>query len=747
MFFYELVRAISFPTFVRGRMVELIQQKRRKEMGKRFAVALCFLALVLNCANADVMKEVGIEKIVKDIKARYPKEFTFNYEELLKKYSEESPGKIFNKAPDGFLQIVPVGPLEMWVVALPNTKFLIVYHLEKGGVAYKGKVLQYDEIHGVNGKMFSKETGTGYDAGEYGPVKEFGDALEAAQQTGKVSLFIKRKYYSKKKKSASPKEKSKKIFLEIEKLGRFNKTYPYKCKKSKFLADELADQIAEQLNGKRFARFDPLLALALLSHGDPKHLPALENVAQRCLPAKDQMEWNKPLRLSSERIHGSWDNGFRLVFLTEYFYATGDTRVIPTIQSLVYTVPTYHQNAFGGFGHGGGNGSYYGITFGPSGGMNLTGVALAHRMGLKVDESAYSMYYNMLTGRVNRQLAGKPDKLNFDSKKYYTVGYSHILSGPKDKRHIGESAFNTSTAILALDTMPAIEESKAIALRMRDTIAPSPQLFTYIHATPGLGQFWATLAMSATDKTGENTKCQMEYRKYWLTYSRFPNKEWVYVYPKYARNTLPVGGGWGGDGYLNMSKVQLGQCLLMLSITNRNLCLQGNKKRNWMKPQVSVKETKTFLSSYHKKYAEEACLLKGKELAEAVKLEKKKKHDDALFAYVALHNSLEMLYDNYKATPSGSKLKALLGKTKSKLAKGSSKRLDYKLKQVEYALKKSYAQHGHERAEREGFDKTKAKLVGFLEEAFKKYKLPENYLESYAKSRGMKKKLNDESSD
>ncbi len=717
---------------------------------KNPGIKLSLIAVLMLLANftfsaTDIFKEYSKKTITLDIAKRYPKDLNFDYEAIIKKMGDELEGntdKVFNKVVDGPLHLFPVGPLDLWAIALPGTKFLIVYHLEPGGLAERAGVQRFDEIHGFNGQLFKKETGKGYEAGEYGPVKSLGDALDTALLKGGIQLMLNRKVFSKRKPNLPPKIQKKKVVIKLKKIGKLGPIYPAKCRKSELFTKELTKLAIEELEG-RHHKTNILIGLALLASGDPKYLPILEELAQKTIPKLDQAQWPQANYLAEGNIGSSWEHGFAIVFLVEYFFATGDQRVYAALQRMIYNVPDKHQNAFGGFGHGGGNGSYYTITFGPQGGMNLLGLGLAKKIGMKVDPIAFERYYNMVTGKVFRMFNGDNSKLNFDANGYYTVGYSHTLSRARTSPRIGESAFNTATSLLAFSNIPQIGYSKEIAGRLRATIAPFPQLFTFIHASPGLGHYWAILAMASTDPSGQNLRRLLDYRRYWLTYSRFNDGTWSYVYPKYSRYSLPAGGGWGGDGYLNMDKIHIAQCLLMMNIGKKKLLMQGNMKRNWLKPAISSKETITFMRKYDNYFAQASLNKFTIEYGKAIKVRSSRSSDDSLFALVPLHNKVERLYHNYAKTSSGKKIKSLLYKLKGHIGKGDKKRAAYRLKQFEYAYKNSFAVDGHERAKRAGFSKLQANITSYLEKEYSKYKLPQGSEKIYRSLRGMKS--NDES--
>ena len=643
--------------------------------------------------------------------------------------------KGYNVLGDGYMQVIPVGPLQMWAVALPGKKFLIVYQVKEGGVASKYKLQPWDEIHAVNGRPFTTEHVRGNYIGEVGPIKELGEALDVAHAKGGLVLTIKRKVYSKKKGQTDRfKMVTRKLPIRVEKLGRFSRTYPARCKKSAMMSKEIAQVINTRAQGKVVSnnRSHGMAGLALLAYGDPSLIEGIEEYANLMVRHGEKSVIGKDIRVSDAVIDNSWINGFNLIFLAEYFWATGDEVVFATLQSLAYSV-SKHQNIYGGSGHAiGGRGSYYDITFGPPGALNILGLALAEKVGCKVDKAAYQKYYDSMSLKVVKDTqiayskygnnpshglarAGKKitdSELKVDPARYYAVGYMAKMWS-SHKTFLGESALNTAVAALALQHAPAMGDSKLLSKKLVDNLNHNPHSFTFIHATPSLGMFWCSLAVSSAEKrvsrrkkpTKETTlklgnQSHMNYRKFWLTLSRSPTKDWFYFYPKHARNSK-VGGGWGGDNYLWLEAASLYQPLIMLTSHKRNLLMQGNRRRNWLNPKRSPKATYAFLHKYHAFYA-------TKLLEKAIRLQKERKYLEAYHVY-------SRLLENYSDLKCMRSLKPRYAAFVKKLGK---KNLDFKLKEEEGQKYLDFVDVGHARVGKLGVDFRKS-LLYYVAEKFK----------------------------
>jgi len=648
------------------------------------------------------------KELYNEIREHYP---DFSLPQRILEWEDD---KGYKMLPDGYMQMIPVGPMQMWAMALPGKKFLTIYQVKAGGVASKLKLLPWDEIHEINGKPFTVAHTKGKQVGEDGPIKELGEALDIAQSKGGLVLTIKRKLYSDPKRGAKKsKVVSRKVVVRVEKIGRFSPTYPAHCRKSAMLRKELAEIIYSKSKKKRVSNglSHALVGLALLSYGDPAMLDGVEDYMSLVLNKADPTPGNSDIRVSEARIKNSWVNGFSLIFLAEYFWATGDEHVFATLQKLAYSAGDDHQNPFGGSGHSiGGVGSYTDITFGPPGALNILGMALAEKVGCKVNKAAYQKYYDSMSQKVVRECqvafskhtknpksrlarAGANVKeldLKIDPNRFYSVGYmAKVRSSTKSS--LGESAFNTAAAALALQHAPAMGDSKKLRAKLIEILNLNPHCFSYIHATPSLGMFWCSLAVSSAEpmaskkrtnpkgKVKLGNQSHMNYRKFWLTMARSPEKDWFYFYPKQARMS-PLGGGWGGDGYLKLAAASLYQPLIMLTSDKRNLLMQGNRHRNWLNPNKNPKETYAFIKKYHEFYATEL-------LKKAIQLQKERKYLEAYHVY-------DRLMQNYSDLKSMRSLKARYSAFVKKLGK---KNLAFKLQEEEGQKYLDYVDIRHER--------------------------------------------------
>ena len=617
-------------------------KKKGVMMFKKIFFVILFLQLNINAGQFyNFFKKHTREELYTGLYARYQIDYN---QKLMNNENYIKIKRQYGMLSDGFVHLFPVGPLQAWGVAIPGKSFIVLFKLEEGGVGAEAGLKAWDEIHAVNGTGITHklEMSQGKDDG---PVKEFGDLLELAQASNHVHLSVVRS------------GKNIEVVSPIEKLGNFNKGFPAEDKKSQLLTQEILELI--KTDGlKPFCsnvHSNNLMGIALLSAGNNQYLEAIEAYLRRGVNPLELTDWENIFRVSQVELKGglaAWRNSFRIIFFSEYFWATGDERIFPVLQRLVNDTVDHFRNPFGAFGHNfEGLGTYNDITFGPVGGLNVLGVALAEKCGVKVDHQIYDDYYHYLSKALTRDVNGKAAPLKVEHDKYYTVDYAHRVVVLKDKR-INERSFNTATAALALYHMPAIEESKALAKKFTYSLRVNPQSTSYIHSTPSFGLFWTTILQSGFDKKGLEES--LDYRKFWLTLSRSPNGFYYYFYPKRARMSTwgksSIGGGWDGDRAVGLQAAQLYSTAVLLTSDRKRLLSEGNLTRNWLNPSKKSKETVGYIQKYHALYAK-SLLKKAAELGlagENIKANLLFKRLTKLYASAEIRDESNKEFQNFK---------------------------------------------------------------------------------------------------
>lgn len=245
-----------------------------------------------------------------------------------------------------------------------ESREILVRVVEKGSPA-DGIFRKFDLIVGIDGKLFSADA-----------RESLAEALTKAEETGELSLLRRRN------------GRTESVALKIGKLGAYSATAPYDCPKSERIVRNSASYIVNHLlPEKRIGMGVPraLNGLLLLACDNPVYLPEVRRYARDF--AEEMMaiqEWEEATRL------WTWNYGYKNLFLTEYYLATGDQSVLPAIEHIC-GILARGQGLPGAWCHGL---SKAGHIMPGYGAVNNTGVicfmsmGLARKCGVKVDTKA-----------------------------------------------------------------------------------------------------------------------------------------------------------------------------------------------------------------------------------------------------------------------------------------------------------------------------------------------------------------------
>lgn len=198
-----------------------------------------------------------------------------------------------------------------------SSRQILVTHVGVNSPA-SGVMEVNDVILGVGGKLFSSDARKG-----------FGKAItEAEKAENKGILTVTR----------SRNGKMAEVQLKLRVMGSYSATAPYDCPKSKLiLADACKALEKEPLNNDLWGAVN---GLALMATGNPNYLPKVQGFARSMAASELNMKGG-----------GSWDCGYKTVFLSEYYLLTGDKDVLPGITALTLKLAR-GQGMYGTFGHG-----------------------------------------------------------------------------------------------------------------------------------------------------------------------------------------------------------------------------------------------------------------------------------------------------------------------------------------------------------------------------------------------------------
>jgi hypothetical protein len=257
------------------------------------------------------------------------------------------------------------GEMWGWSMVTTEARQILVTKVDRGSPA-AGLVETGDVILGVGGAKFTSDARVA-----------FGNAITTAETKaagGKLPLLLWRK----------GKELSVTVPLRV--MGSYGAQWPYGgCEKSARIVELGTAHLAKNI-GPGIP--DQIGALALLATGDKKFLPLVAELAHKVGPKDFKID-------ESDRGMVGWNWGYRNLFLTEYFLATGDQDVLPAIRAYSNAIAR-GQSAVGSWGHGMSwpedNGGKYHGPLGGYGAINQSGLVcqlsmiLAVKCGVKDQE-------------------------------------------------------------------------------------------------------------------------------------------------------------------------------------------------------------------------------------------------------------------------------------------------------------------------------------------------------------------------
>ena len=183
-------------------------------------------------------------------------------------------------------------------------------------------VLQVDDvILGVDGKPFADDT-----------RKSIAHAIQEAEKEANNGILKLTRWRA---------GKSEEVQLKLRVVGTYSDTAPYDCPKSKRILEEACKALEkEPLNDNWCGAVN---GLALLASGNPDYLPKVRELAHKLAPAT--------LDLRKDINGSAWENGYRNIFLSEYYLLTHDKEVIHGITEYTLSL-ALGQGMYGTFGHG-----------------------------------------------------------------------------------------------------------------------------------------------------------------------------------------------------------------------------------------------------------------------------------------------------------------------------------------------------------------------------------------------------------
>lgn len=433
-------------------------------------VALCLLAGV-GCLI------LPLGAIEKDNRGRWEKP-------IKKGPDKDVPGYLINLGPTGAR-----GTLE-------SKSFTVKYIFENSPAV--GKLEIDDVITGVNGRKFEVAHTFGHhltrmkkfpEIGYEGPLMDFGNAIEESEGgDGRLILMVTRD------------GKQQEVVIRLEAIGRFAKTYPFKCKKSQLLAERAAKYLTNHpFIQKEQCHAKCMSGLALLASGQ---MDQATKLAHSWLQAPRDGIW-------------VWPVSYQCIFLSEYYLLSKDEKVLKTIQALAAKLETAqvedmtnykdrthgkmgnvgHKFRTGGFGHNTNVGGYG--TMNITTALALAAWELAKKCGAEVDQAKVDLGFDYL-------------RKSTDETGY--IGYH-------TKRGAYSAAGRQGLALIAHDLAGESKVNDEYINLVSSGLIRSKKYLNDAHADNILSVCWGLLGsnVSGDEKT---IREMMDYNLAWLNMAR-----------------------------------------------------------------------------------------------------------------------------------------------------------------------------------------------------------------------------------
>ncbi len=265
---------------------------------------------------------------------------------------------------------------EMKKGASRDARQWLVTKVEAGSPA-DGKIQIGDVVVGTSGNNFDSDA-----------RKLLAAAIQQAEQTnGNLSLKIWRE------------GKTFDQSIKLKVMGAFDESAPFNCAYTDGVINQMVDRALdiklppeERTKDENYPFMPSMSALGMLATGDERLLPKVRAYAHHlCIDEKTGEPITFEVSSQGKRV---WRTSYQLIFLAEYYMATGDEFVLPAIRTLGIGAAK-GQSGVGSYGHRFSSrkpdGSYHGPLEG-YGAINnaglsmLTGITLASKCGVEDPE-------------------------------------------------------------------------------------------------------------------------------------------------------------------------------------------------------------------------------------------------------------------------------------------------------------------------------------------------------------------------
>ncbi len=222
--------------------------------------------------------------------------------------------------------------LRGWIYTKPDTHFdglqgrtttasrqILITHVALKSPA-DGVIRVDDVILGSGGKLFADDA-----------RKSIAMAIQEAEKESNGGVLLLTRWRN---------GKTDEVRIMLRVMGTYALTAPYNCPKSKKIFEEACKVLEkEKLEANWHGSIN---GLALLATGRTEYLPRLKKLSRDIAAAMFQ---------NTRRDMGTWEIGYRNLFLCEYYLVTGDKEVLPAIREMTVALAK-GQSMYGTFGHG-----------------------------------------------------------------------------------------------------------------------------------------------------------------------------------------------------------------------------------------------------------------------------------------------------------------------------------------------------------------------------------------------------------
>ncbi|MGB1129261.1 MAG: DUF6288 domain-containing protein, partial [Haloferula sp.] len=137
------------------------------------------------------------------------------------------------------------------------------------------------------------------------------------------------------------------VTITLQTMGAYTATAPYNCPKSALILQQGLDYV---YNNESVGRYG-FGGMTHLATGDAAHLAKAQTAARNLIPSQATMTQMMSDQRDESGGLPTWERGYVLVFLAEYYLATGDAAVLPAIEAYAVNI-CKNRSLFGTLGHG-----------------------------------------------------------------------------------------------------------------------------------------------------------------------------------------------------------------------------------------------------------------------------------------------------------------------------------------------------------------------------------------------------------